>query len=101
MKKIFLILNFIFISCFIASYAQAGVKEPGLGNFSDMNDSVFLTPTSSTPYSTFEVTYLTSDKWIISNKKFDGVGGPICFYKRKDVKVPWKTELGVLENLKY
>ena len=35
MKKIFLILNFIFIFCFIGSYAQAGVKEPGLRNFSD------------------------------------------------------------------
>ena len=86
MKKIFLILNFIFISCFIASYAQAGVKEPGLGNFSDMNDSVFLTPTSSTPYSTFEVTYLTSDKWTISNKKLNGVGRLIAFIKEKTLK---------------
>ena len=66
-----------------------------------MNDSVFLTPTFSTLYSPFEVTWLTADKWTISNKKLDGVSGPICFYKRKDVKVPSKTELGILENLKY
>ena len=69
----------------------------------DMQDSVYFTPTSTTPFDPFEVTCLTKDKWKLTKHDYKniedrrGEGGQ-CFYSRGDVKVPWKNELGIFQR---
>ena len=69
----------------------------------DMQDSVYFTPTSDTPFDPFEVTCLPKDKWKISNKKFENLNkrepGDQCYYTRRDLSGPsWVKELGVINR---
>ena len=69
----------------------------------DLQDSVFFTPTSDTPFSPFEVTCLPKEKWKITKHDYDKnnlfePGDSDCFYGRTDIDVPWKKELGVIER---
>ena len=63
----------------------------------DIKDSVFLTPTSSNPYSPFEVLCLPKDKWEVTNKKLEG-NPEGCFYSRNDVNVEWKDGIGIFKD---
>ena len=66
----------------------------------DLQDSVYFTPTSDTPFDPFEVTCLSKDKWKITKhdyKNFEdrrGIGYQ-CFYTRDDVTAPWEKEFGI------
>lgn len=63
----------------------------------DIKDSVFLTPTSNTPYSPFEVLCLPKEKWEVTNKKLEG-DPEGCFYSRNDVNVDWKDSIGIFKD---
>ena len=69
----------------------------------DMQDSVYFTPTSDTPFDPFELTCLSKDKWKVTKhdyKNFEPEEGKgyQCFYSRGDVYVPWKNELGIIQR---
>jgi len=71
-------------------------------NCPDMQDSVYFTPTSDTPFDPFEVTCLPKEKWKLTKhdyknivEEFEGEG---CFYTRPDVTAPWKKELGIFKD---
>ena len=69
----------------------------------DMQDSVYFTPTSDTPFDPFEVTCMPKEKWKFTKHDYQniedrrGEGGQ-CFYARGDVNVPWKKELGIFKR---
>ena len=69
----------------------------------DMQDSVYFTPTSETPFDPFELACLPKEKWKITKHDYKnyhdrrGVGHD-CFYGRQDVTVPWKNELGIFQE---
>lgn len=52
----------------------------------DMRDSVFFTPTSSTPYSPFEITCLNKEDWIISNKNLQNSIDDCYYSSGRDLK---------------
>merc|ERR1712127_522976 len=61
----------------------------------DMQDSVYFTPTSETPFDPFELACLPKEKWKITKhdyKKYHDRRGATydCFYGRQDVTVPWE-----------
>ena len=71
----------------------------------DMQDSVYFTPTSDTPFDPFEVTCLPKEKWKLTKhdyknivEKFEGEG---CFYTRRDVTAPLKKELGIFKDVAF
>ena len=69
----------------------------------DMQDSVYFTPTSDTPFDPFEVTCLPKDKWKFTKHDYQNIEdrrgeGEQCFYARGDVNVPWKNELGIFKR---
>ena len=72
-------------------------------NCPDMQDSVYFTPTSDTPFDPFEVTCLPKEKWKLTKhdyKNFEdrrGEGGQ-CFYSRSDVTTLWEKELGIFQE---
>jgi len=69
----------------------------------DMQDSVYFTPTSETPFDPFELACLPKEKWKITKhdyKNYHDRRGDThdCFYGRQDVTVPWKKELGIFQE---
>ena len=66
----------------------------------DMQDSVYFTPTSDTPFDPFEVTCLTKDKWKLTKhnyeKYMDEEGK--CFYGRGDITMPWEKKLVIIKE---
>ena len=70
-----------------------------------MQDSVYFTPTSDTPFDPFEVTCLTKekDKWKLTKHNYekymkDTKQSPPCFYSRGDITMPWEKELGIIKG---
>ena len=69
----------------------------------DMQDSVYFTPTSETPFDPFELACLPKEKWKITKHDYknyhDRRGATYdCFYGRQDVTVPWEKELGIFQE---
>jgi hypothetical protein len=69
----------------------------------DMQDSVYFTPTSDTPFDPFEVTCLSKDKWKVTQHDYknyeDSRGdGYQCFYSRSDVTASWEKEIGIYQE---
>ena len=70
----------------------------------DMQDSVYFTPTSDTPFDPFEVTCLTKDKWKLTKHNYEkymdeeGLQSHKCFYSRGDITMPWEKELGIIKG---
>jgi len=69
----------------------------------DMQDSVYFTPTSDTPFDPFEVTCLPKEKWKFTKHDYKNIKdirgtGEMCFYKRRDVSAPWENELGIFRK---
>ena len=68
-----------------------------------MQDSVYFTPTSDTPFDPFELTCVSKYKWIVSKLVFikfeaeEGIGYQ-CFYARRDVTASWEDELGIYQE---
>ena len=72
-------------------------------NCPDMQDSVYFTPTSDTPFDPFEVTCLPKEKWKLTKHDYKNIEdrrgeGGMCFYARSDVIAPWETELGIFQD---
>ena len=71
-------------------------------NCPDMQDSVYFTPTSDTPFDPFEVTCLPKEKWKFTKHDFNNIyedyEGESCFYGRMDVNAPWEKELGIFRE---
>ena len=72
-------------------------------NCPDMQDSVYFTPTSDTPFDPFEVTCLPKEKWKFTKHDYKNIEdrrgeGGMCFYARSDVIAPWETELGIFQD---
>ena len=68
-----------------------------------MQDSVYSTPTSDTPFDPFEVTCLPKEKWKFTKHDYKNIKdirgtGEMCFYKRRDVSAPWENELGIFRK---
>ncbi len=69
----------------------------------DMQDSVYFTPTSDTPFDPFEVTCLSKDKWKVTIQDYnkfepeEGIGYQ-CFYARRDVTASWEDELEIYQE---
>ena len=69
----------------------------------DMQDSVYFTPTSDTPFDPFEVTCLTKDKWKLTKHNYEkymdeeGLQSHKCFYSRGDITMPWEEKLGIIK----
>ena len=69
----------------------------------DMQDSVYFTPTSETPFDPFELACLPKEKWKITKHDYknyhDRRGATYdCFYGRQDVTAPWEKELGIFQE---
>ena len=73
----------------------------------DMQDSVYFTPTSDTPYDPFEVNCLPKKNWKFTKHDYENIyldpkdkerQGSGCFYSRSDVKAPWEKELGIFRE---
>ena len=70
-------------------------------NCPDLQDSVYFTPTSDTPYDPFEVICLPKEKWKVTKHNYENYTGTHfdqCFYRRNDANAPWQEELGVVNN---
>ena len=68
----------------------------------NMQDSVYFTPTSDTPFDPFEVTCMPKEKWKFTKHNYEniydrGEGGD-CFYARDDVEAPWEEEFGIFQR---
>ena len=68
----------------------------------NMQDSVYFTPTSDTPFDPFEVTCIPKEKWKFTKHNYEniydrGEGGD-CFYARDDVEAPWEKEFGIFQR---
>jgi len=69
----------------------------------DMQDSVYFTPTSDTPFDPFEVTCLSKEKWKFTKHDYKNIEdrrgeGKACFYGRSDVTAPWENEFGIFQH---
>ena len=69
----------------------------------DMQDSVYFTPTSETPFDPFEAVCLPKDKWKLTKHEYDEnnlfePGRSQCFYSRDDATAPWEDELGIIKE---
>ena len=68
-----------------------------------MQDSVYFTPTSDTPFDPFELTCLSKDKWKVTKHDYikfepeEGIGYQ-CFYSRRDVTASWENELDIYQE---
>ena len=67
-----------------------------------MQDSVYFTPTSDTPFDPFEVTCMPKEKWKFTKHKYENIydrgEGKDCFYARDDVEAPWEDEFGIFQR---
>ena len=70
----------------------------------DMQDSVYFTPTSDTPFDPFEVVCLPKEKWKFTKHDYENLfeiergEGDQCAYSRNDFNAPWEKELGIFQR---
>ena len=65
----------------------------------DLQDSVYFTPTSDTPYDPFELLCLPKEKWQLTKHDYKNFENrSMCFYSRQDVTAPWEKELGIFQK---
>ncbi len=71
-------------------------------NCPDMQDSVYFTPTSDTPFDPFEVVCLPKEKWKFTKHNYENIyargEGDMCAYSRNDATAPWEKELGIFQT---
>ena len=71
-------------------------------NCPDMQDSVYFTPTSDTPFDPFEVVCLPKEKWKFTKHNYENIyargEGDMCAYSRNDSTAPWEKELGIFQR---